>query len=142
MKLMILIAALVLSVGAAAACSRPVGIFVGSGVGQYVDIGTGNVLDAGAVSLTVNIASNGSATITERSKLFSKGGALTGVTYSANLTFTSSSTSCGGIVNITSGSLAGLSYYFTSAARGTKLSFIYYTAGSVLVLYNIQLDKV
>ena len=139
---LIIVAALMLPLSANATCTKPVGVYVGSGAGSSVNTSTGQVSDLAAISLTVNIASNGTGTITERSKYYSNGGALSSLTYSATLTFTSSTSSCGGIVTLTSGPGAGAQYYFTSAGSGSVLTFIFYTTGTTVGVYNLRLEKV
>jgi len=138
---MAIAAALMMPLGANATCTKPAGVYVGSGAGSSVNISTGQISNFAAISLTLNVAGDGSMTITERSKYYSNAGALTSISYSATSTFSSSTTSCGGIVTLTSGPSRGAQYYFTSANSGSIITFIFYSAGSTLSVYNLRLEK-
>lgn len=121
--------------GAFAACTKPVGLFVGAGSGSAYDLNNGNLLQLAAISLSVNILSNGSATVTEKGKNIS-GVYTTSYSVASSSNVFSTSTCTGTFTTST-----GLVYTYTSSLSGSVINFIYTKNDNVLALYTLRLEK-
>ena len=125
---------------AQAACTKPVGRFVGSGSGFNVvtTLSAGTPVMAyqgGAISLTVNILSDGSVSAYEEGKLYPSGFYSQSWTVKASDNTFSTASCLGTIIDS-----LGRTYTYTSSGSGTAITFID-TGGSGLAIYNIRLDK-
>ena len=138
-ELSLSVAFLALSIGSASsACTKPSGIYVGSGTGQVVNANTGYITNLLAISLTVNVNStSNTVTAYEKSKYLSTYSTLNSYTTSGTYNFTNSTSSCGGVVT-----LNGIAYQYNSANSGNDLTFIYYNSDPNLVGVNLVLKKV
>jgi len=132
-----LVIASFMTANANAACTKPSGLYAGSGAGESYTIGSGlNNVAAISLSVSVNSTQNTIA-VRERAKYFSNGGNLTNISYSGTLSFSNSSTICGGIITTPYGS-----YAYNSSDSGKVLDFIYFKSGSTVALFYFRLQKV
>ncbi len=123
------------TMSAFAVCTKPSGIYVGSGAGIAYNT-SGQFASMGVASLSLNITAAGALTITETGKT------LAGV-YNQVLTATAAAnvfnaTTCKGIVTLSNGYI----YTYTSAESGGVVTFIYTKPDTLILLYNIVLNRV
>lgn len=120
-----------------AACTKPMGRFVGSGTGIFYNTTDGSVAELSAMSLSVNILSNGSGSAVQIGKTFTSG------TY----TLTFSVAAAGNVFNPTTcqGTIVnnrGERWTYTSSGSGNVVTFIYTKNDDVFAMYSFRLEKV
>lgn len=120
-----------------AACTKPVGVFVGSATGTQLAVNTGAFRGAIAVSLSLNIKSDGSVSATEKGKTLAGTYSTTWTVSSGNSKF--DATTCMGTWVM---SKTGVKFSYTSSANGTVITFVDTTGNGVLNLYDMRLQKV
>lgn len=126
---------------AQAACKKPVGTFTGSGSGINVvtSLSAGQPVvayQAAAISLTVNIAKDGTVSAYEEGKISSSGSYYLSWSVKAVDNIFSTATCLGAITDN-----LGRQYTYTSSGSGTVITFVDTENASGLSIYNILLEK-
>lgn len=121
---------------ASAACVKPVGQYTGSGSGMsyFTD---GNMAQAAAISLSVNLFKDGSGTASEIGKNYSSGPYSFSWNVAAANNYFNTST-CQGTLTTS----FGKRYTYTSSMGGKVITFIYTTNDNIFAMYSLRLEKV
>lgn len=119
-----------------ATCTKPVGVFAGSATGTVLSTNTGVIFGATAISLSINIKSDGSLVATEKGKTLAGVYSTTWKVSAGNSKF--NTTTCQGtwVTNY------GIKFTYTSTGSGTVITFIDTTPNNVLNLNDMRLEKV